>query len=609
LDLSALYELLAKEQQELHRFYDLVRSKSGAALFDGSFLELEWEIEEFLAYVGLQKSDDALLAAINRIVNLQEDLFLQQIRGYDEETRIRMRQRAYDWVARFYTRRFWRLIHLIEKRRLLSPFYLRLVRHVHGIGEVMNRWHRKWMSRIVFGVNRELSRLFNGDEEKILEMLAAKGLFDRGHGGERADRCYSLLQKRGDGEFERLSYAQAFPTESEEVRRRLGWAIEELKGLEDRDFGQKREWIAYLEAIREAFGEMDPDRGVERWAQVDRAWMEITTPIQVGHPMEYYEDRYRRAVALEWDVRLADPNHGKEGVLRQVKAAFRHYYLKIGIDAGEVYRQTLESLDRVQLYVGRPLSFYGSELGGLFSAQVVPNDEVVSRELGKKIFAYADMVYATQKAKPRMRLGREVYGEDLYERFRRIYDRPKIWRQIYEISTIGHEYGHILWMDATTETAMNGSGHFKDLEEFKATSGALVGYFLYGEDGLWEYLLEDTLTRAVSLVGWMEVDEVRPYYIEGLLHLHALFASGVLDFDGRLRCRLERNSYERLREWYLQIYEDLARHYLQKRDAKEFLQRYVAFGVQAMPKDPKVRAFVEYYYDLYRKLGLKLDGV
>ncbi|MEZ4694222.1 MAG: hypothetical protein R2837_09600 [Aliarcobacter sp.] len=34
-------------------------------------------------------------------------------------------------------------------------------------------------------------------------------------------------------------------------------------------------------------------------------------------------------------------------------------------------------------FVGRPALFFGAELNGLFSAQVVPNDEVVLEE-GKK---------------------------------------------------------------------------------------------------------------------------------------------------------------------------------------------------------------------------------
>jgi len=36
------------------------------------------------------------------------------------------------------------------------------------------------------------------------------------------------------------------------------------------------------------------------------AWMELKTPFQIGHPLEFYEDVYRKAVAIEWDLRLKD---------------------------------------------------------------------------------------------------------------------------------------------------------------------------------------------------------------------------------------------------------------------------------------------------------------
>jgi len=32
--------------------------------------------------------------------------------------------------------------------------------------------------------------------------------------------------------------------------------------------------------------------------------MEIKTPFQISHPLEYYEDKYRKAVAPEWDLRI-----------------------------------------------------------------------------------------------------------------------------------------------------------------------------------------------------------------------------------------------------------------------------------------------------------------
>ncbi|WXG60920.1 hypothetical protein VB002_05440 [Campylobacter concisus] len=56
--------------------------------------------------------------------------------------------------------------------------------------------------------------------------------------------------------------------------------------------------------------------------------------------------------------------------------------------------------------------YYAAELNGLFSAQVVPNDESVSAKCGKKIFAFVNHVYEGAKAKPFMKLGAEIFSRE-----------------------------------------------------------------------------------------------------------------------------------------------------------------------------------------------------
>ncbi len=601
-DVRRLYQRLRQEQQELQTFYKVLREHR--TIIDGKVSEYEALLEDFLDFVGLHRDNETLLAAINRIVNLREDMLLQVIAHKDEEERIAIKERAFIWVSEFYLARFGRLLEWIESEKLLPPFYRALLRHAHAIGEAFSSWQSSWMAQIIYGINRELLRIFNGDEEKIFTMLQEKSLLDRGHGGEVADRCYSVLRMREDGSFERLSYAEAFKEEVQEVARRIEQAITDLERFQE---AQKEGWLAYLERIKEALLEEDVDRLVPRWADVDRAWMRITSPIQIGHPLEYYEDRFRKAVALEWDVRISDPDYPKGERAKRIALAFKKLYHDIGIDAPSVYEQTLKSIERVQLYVGRPLLFYGSEFNGLFSAQVVPNDEVVSKELGKKIFAYPDMILQTQRAKPKMRITYEIFGNELADRMRGLLDNEEVWHAIYDITTIGHEYGHILWMDEETETAMNASGLFKLAEEFKATTGGLVAYYLFENDRFWEELLLDHIQRSVALIGWMEVDEVLPYYTEGLLHLTGLFESGVLHFEDSLSVCIDASSYAKLKEWYFTTYSDLAAHYLHKRDSKDFLDRYIhKVRTVWMPRHKEAAAFVRHYYDLYKQIGRQI---
>ena len=602
-DLKEVYRLSAAHQEELQNFYKVLQKQS---LFDGKLLEYEALLEEFLAFLGLSYTQRNALAAVQRIVGLREDTLLQVIDDLDEDEKITLRQKAYVWVSRLYEERFEKLLDEIEKRELLTPFYRTLLRYAHKIGKVFTLWQPKWIDTIIYGINRELLHLFNGDEEKIYAMLYEKSLFDKGHGGEVADRSYSVLVKDKEG-YKRVAYAKAFAKEVEAVAASIDEAVAALSRYEDEEFGLKEEWIGYLKAIKTALLQRDPDKTLQCWAEVDRKWMQIDAPIQIGHPLEYYEDRFRKAVALEWDVRIINPKYERGKRAKLIRLFFEKMYQKIGLDKESIYTQTLQNLDRVQLYVGRALLFYGSEFNGLFSAQVVPNDEVVSREYGKKIFAFADMILQMQRAKPKMRIAYEIFGKELVERIYNLRYEEEVWYTIYDITTIGHEYGHILWIDEESERVMNSSGMFKLAEEFKATSGALMCYFWLENWRFWEELLLDHLYRSVMLIGWMEVDEVLPYYIEGLLHLYGLFDAGVLRFDGRLEVDLSFKKMQALQKWYEKTYSNLAKIYLLKEDVKLFLDNFIKReGSQYLPKDEMVKEFIIYYHDLYKRMGTEI---
>lgn len=177
---------------------------------------------------------------------------------------------------------------------------------------------------------------------------------------------------------------------------------------------------------------------------------------------------------------------------------------------------------------------------------------------------------------------------------------------MYEVTTIGNEYGHILWLDEDSESIMNKSGVFKNIEEFKATMGGLMAFFTNEDDEIKEYVLSDTIKRAVGLIAWKETSEVEPYYCEGLIHLQGLFESGVLAFDGKLH--IDISKYDVLKKWYTKTYESLATHYLAKKDAKEFLANFVQKEVDSyMPIDKKVQSFVKYYWNLHISIGRDID--
>jgi len=234
------------------------------------------------------------------------------------------------------------------------------------------------------------------------------------------------------------------------------------------------------------------------------------------------------------------------------------------------------------------------------------NDESVSAVKGKKIFAFVDKVYEDMKARPKMALSYEILGREFMDKFYRDLEDKQKFVKVYDITTIGHEFGHILWVDEETESAMNKSGMFKNVEEFKATTGGLMAFFENEDESLKEAVLQDTVKRAVGLVAWMEVDEVLPYYIEGLIHLTGLFESGVVTFNGK-SLEYDFSKYDLLKEWYKKTYLTLADTYEKKEDARMFLYNFIQKENGCYyPKEKITCEFVKHYYRRYREIGEKI---
>jgi len=596
-DLQKIYDELQKRQSQLNSYYELV---------DRPHPEADKNVSLFLAQLGLGRNDETTMAALARIVNLREDALEQVLKkaNFSEDEIIEKKEIAYKFVSRFHLARHASLLSWIEEHDLLDEFYRTLIAGVDTVGQAMSGWQSAWTSHIIHGVNRELYRNFNGDEEKIFEKLTREGLYDLDDSGCVGDRCYSVLRQDKEGRYHKVSYAEAFADEVREVSKALDAFIVVLEMQDDIVFNQKDEWISYLIAMKIAFEHTKPDELIRYWASVDRAWMAITTPLQIGHPLEYYEDHYRKAVALEWDLRIVNPKLQESSNTRaNIKKFASKLSEQLAPNALNIIANNLIQIEETQLYIGQPVLYYGAEFNGLFSAQVVPNDESVSTELGKKIFAYADFVLSSKLAKPTMRLGVEIMGREFIKRQKALaQNEPKLWHKIYDISTIGHEFGHILWIESDTESTMNSSGQFKNIEEFKATAGGLMAFFEDEDTQLKKHMVDDLVSRAVGLMAWREVGEVLPYYCEGLIHLDILFKSGIVSFGDSIQ--IDYSRYDTMKALYTTTYKSLAQHYVQKSDAADFLYRYVekVDGVY-LPKDELVREFVEHYYTRYQEIG------
>ena len=598
-DLQVIYEELTLRQSILNNYF---------ILLDTPHSKAEELVREFLDVLDLKYNSENILASLNRIINLREDSLNEILKksGFTKDEIIEKQEEAYLFVSHFHIGEFEKFIIWMKDKRLLNSFYWTIIEGIHAVGISMSGWQSAWTSHIIHGINRELYQLFNGDEEKIFKKLEDEQLLDLDGDNSIGDRCYSVLQRNHNGSYSSVSYADAFKDEVSIIVDTIDILIESLELQEDKVFNQKKEWQEYFIALKEAFGHTNTDELIKYWAKVDEKWMAITSPIQLGHPLEYYEDHYRKAVALEWDLRIINPNMQKSVKIGDNIKSFVSNLSKTIIHPNSIktIQRNIKQIDKTQLYIGRPLFYYGAEFNGLFSAQVVPNDENVSAKLGKKIFAYPDFIKESKESKPIMQISVEFLGANFIRTQKEfIRKSPQIWYKIYNISTIGHEFGHMLWMDKDTEKLMNKSGQFKNIEEFKATAGGLMAFFDNEEEDLKNHIVDDIVSRAISLMSWREVGEVLPYYCEGIIHLDILFDSGLLEFINN-KVTINYDKYDDMKELYYNAYNKLALHYLEKKDANIYLSDY-AFKYNGiyLPQDDRVRNFVEKYYQRYKEIG------
>ena len=597
-DLQKIYDELQIRQKSLNDYYKVL---------DGEHDEAKVLVDDFLSQMGLPVNSETTMASLTRLVNLREDALEQVLEkeGFSKEEIIAKKEEAYLFVKEMHLIRHEYLIAWIKSENLLTPFYRILIENVHYIGESLSVWQSKWTADIINGVNRDLLKEHDGDEQAIFKMLQEEELLDLDPNGEVGDRCYSVLIRDNNGTYRSVAYSEAFPSEVASLVATIEDAIEALSVETDEVFNQKKEWINYFITLKKAFAGHQPKKLIGLWANVDRAWMKITTPLQIGHPLEYYEDHFRKAVALEWDLRIINPQLQSGSMTREnIKAFSAKLAQSIEGDVLPIIEKNALQVDETQLYIGQPMMYYGAEFNGLFSAQVVPNDEQVSAELGKKIFAYADFVMESKKAKPIMALSVEFMGLDFVEKQRALAEKnPKLWQEIYDASTVGHEFGHILWIDNDTEMLMNQTGQFKNIEEFKATSGGLMAFFENEREELTKHMIDDLVSRAVGLMAWREVGEVLPYYCEGLIHLDILFGSKIIEVvEGKIN--IDYTQYETMKERYQDAYKALAQHYIDKKDANIYLEKYAhkSNGIY-LPVNSQISMFVEAYYRRYKEIG------
>ncbi|NLY03873.1 MAG: invasion protein CiaB [Campylobacter sp.] len=590
-DYSKFLELVENNREKLNSLYGDLKNDY---------------IKKGLEICGFKGSKSERMAVLMRIVNLKTDPLLIELKkkNLSEKKVVEIRDEMFKYTALIHENLHRNLISEATKRRILSEFDLALLNGVHKIGLIFNKAQLLWQHRVIDENSTKFATISNARK-----FISENKLYQTSSRGEICDRCYGVVKFHDDASAVLEPYAVAFPQIAKELDREFSLLIEGLSLL-----GISSEEISYTEyfkALKNAFLESDSTKVIDRWRDAEMAWMDTKGAIQIGHPLEYYEDAYTHAVALEWDVRLKeDVKFSEYEFKKEIKNSFDKVYKEIGANNPFMHSMVNSNIDKTQLYISTPCLYYGADLEGLFSAQVVPNDEFVSVNSGKKIFAFVEHVYAAAKVKPYMRLTSEIFEKEYLEYGREIlHNKPEIWRLVYSVSTIGHEFGHIWFIDEDSENLMNTSGVFKYIEEYKATTGALVNFFNNEVEELKLPVLDELIRRSVGLIAWQKVSSVRAYYCEGLIHLTLLFKSGVLKFNAeKLKVNFSLQSYERFKEICIENYKNLAICYTKKLDASLFLEKFVYFDTDTyLPLNTEVAQFVKYYHERYLDIGNEVD--
>lgn len=630
IHVEEIYKLVSKRDSYLYDMYKAVDPKELEYRKTNQYSFTMNVLENFAKKLNLKLNDESMLALLNRLIQLREDDLVKLLEKLEksEEEILSLRKEAYQFTKTFQMKIQSELLQKILFLEI-PEFYKCLLVGVFKVGRTMNELNIVWDDYLLNTLNPMLEKEIDGN---IRDYLLSKNLLEIDtRTNDIADRSYSVLIKDENQEYKSLSYALAFPNEVnavvKELLRLTSELIEYKNGEKGKTLKEYSRWIKYFKSLISAFEETDNNMLIEKWADVDRKWMKIKSPLQVAHPLEYYEDKYRNAVCIEFDIRIDNVESSQNNKrVASMEPMFNNVFNSLNkenLDENNIeniYKASIKNMNKVQIHIGKQMFYFGATLNGLSSAQIVPNDEIISEEKGKKIFAFAEKSVDLNRAKPHLLINSLILGYEILDEYNKLlHFREKDFLEVYDITTMGHEYGHALFKNELAEIKMNNTGNYKNIEEFKASAGGLVAFFNNKDEEmrLWTDVLINTVMRAIKLISWKKNADLEPYYCEGLITLQILFKTGVLKFESnKLNIDVSNMKYLEFKKEYEASYKDLALHYLSLKDASLFLHDYChreedgfIYPVENETKDfdSQAKEFVNYYFKLNEEIGRDID--
>jgi len=560
---------------------------------------------DFLKEMDIAISNDNLYSAIQRIVILKEDGIINIFKSNnmsEEEIEDKL-IKAYHIVIKYQEKEDIKILNQIKTNSIITAETKKIIEILYLIIQTHNKMYIRWYSEVVL-YNKKMVSSYSSEKD-ALKYLEKNKLFDYIR-GSKYDCSYSSLVGTETGHMV-ITYGEMFKSELSELTSQINKYISSILTPNKIE----KEYIDYLTQFLITFNNKEINVNLKEWENLDIEWMNLSSPLQVVHSMEYYEDSLRNSVSIDFDIRIDDPTKNTNDTDKIVLEMMENYILDN--HEGKLIELTKivkNNIKKVQLHIGELLFYSGGEMRGLMSAQVIPNNEEVSTKKGKKIFAFMEKGYEAELNRPKMKLRYEVFDNSYIEEEDKILKDKLKWEEIYDITTIGHEYGHVLWKGEDTELAMSKSNIFKNIEEFKASAGGVVSFFnSKNENRLWKEILLNTISRAIKLVAWKEVGEVEPYYCESIITLNILQVSNVISFkDNKINIKYDHESYMRFKKEYTMEYYKLIEHYLRKEDAKNYLNIHAKKEEDGyyMSTNLEVKKLQDYYFSQYRTIGNEL---
>ena len=190
-DIQKIYDFISEQKDDINKLYEYLEKNQNEKLII---------IEEFSKYLELNLSNDMKLALINRLVGLRDDSLVQVLKKLDftDTQIIQLQEKAYQFAKNYWIDIHRIRIEYISSNNLLTAFYQEVFNGVYAVGIEMSKWQTSWTKLIINGVNKDLLKKFDNDNEKVMDYLEKNHLFDKGHEGLIADRSYSMLIKEND---------------------------------------------------------------------------------------------------------------------------------------------------------------------------------------------------------------------------------------------------------------------------------------------------------------------------------------------------------------------------------------------------------------------------